>query len=431
MPSGLVEAFAAPARRAADDGEGRMLKRPRTLWSSRANTPGHSFGLYERDVCGAWEERLDMAQERSDFNASQWVDAQYRRYFRMDRATFNRFLTAYAYLFPGDDSTCRWRPVVGTYKRVCVLLNWLATGISYAQLGAVFDLSRAEVCKIVHEGVDVLWKVLVKDEVRFPETSLELLETCRGFYGLCSLPALDGTFVKINKPGKDIVRFSDVYFCYKKYCAIIVLAAVDSLGLFTYVSAGAPGSAGDASTWNHCDLKEDIDAEKLLVLDEPELRQLHQWAGFQLKRPYIVADTAFALSPTLMKCYDVANPTQPQFNFNYSVIRTRRVVECAFGRLKARWQILKDNKLSDPKFASKIATVCCALHNFIERGVTRLDNQLFMVPQDLPEFVPSDNVSVDRRRERNVGALTLRDNLATTAAAEPLRAVTRNEVPAP
>jgi hypothetical protein len=305
-PTGLITAAL---------GDGPPSKRARTLWSSRANTDGHSFGMYERDVCGTWEERLNLAEERSDTNAGAWVDSQYRRYFRMDRQTFNRFFATYGYLFPGDDSTSRFRPVVGSRKRMCIVLNWLATGDTYAMIGAVFDLSRGEICKVVHEGVTVLRNTLVREEIKFPESSVELLDACRGFYGLCSLPgacgALDGTFVKILKPGRDKVRFSDVYFCYKKYCAIILLAVVDSLGLFTYVAAGAPGSAGDASTWNHCDLKEDIDARKLLVMDSAEVHQLKHWSGFELKRPYIVADTAFALSLTVMKCYDVTNQHLP------------------------------------------------------------------------------------------------------------------------
>ena len=125
-PTGLITAAL---------GDGPPSKRARTLWSSRANTDGHSFGMYERDVCGTWEERLNLAEERSDTNAGAWVDSQYRRYFRMDRQTFNRFFATYGHLFPGDDSTSRFRPVVGSRKRVCIVLNWLATGDTYATIG--------------------------------------------------------------------------------------------------------------------------------------------------------------------------------------------------------------------------------------------------------------------------------------------------------
>ena len=64
-------------------------------------------------------------------------------------------------------------------------------------------------------------------------------------------------------------------------------------------------------------------------------------AGFQPKvidgvqiSSFIVADSAFGLGERVMKCYEVVKPTPEQFNFNFSVIRTRRVVECGFWQVK-------------------------------------------------------------------------------------------------
>ncbi len=54
--------------------------------------------------------------------------------------------------------------------------------------------------------------------------------------------ALDGTFMPIKKPEE----FGDTYFCYKKFCAMLVLGCVDARGIFTYVNAGRPGSVGDS-----------------------------------------------------------------------------------------------------------------------------------------------------------------------------------------
>ena len=46
-------------------------------------------------------------------------------------------------------------------------------------------------------------------------------------------------------PIKKPEEFGDTYFCYKKFCAILVLGCVDARGIFTYVNAGRPGSVGD------------------------------------------------------------------------------------------------------------------------------------------------------------------------------------------
>ena len=180
------------------------------------------------------------------------------------------------------------------------------------------------------------------------------------FEALCGLPccggALDGTFMAMKKPSD----FGDTYFCYKKFIAIIVLACVDARGIFTYVNAGRPGSVGDSYTYRHSLLFQKIASGEWLAHSPRTI------SGVNVK-PFIVADSAFPLSATCMKCYEVGQPAYRR-SFNYSLIRTRRVVEQAFGRLKGRWKIM-DGKcsLKDPVFVRQVAVVCCALHNMCER----------------------------------------------------------------
>uniref|UniRef100_A0A915K9S8 DDE Tnp4 domain-containing protein n=1 Tax=Romanomermis culicivorax TaxID=13658 RepID=A0A915K9S8_ROMCU len=46
--------------------------------------------------------------------------------------------------------------------------------------------------------------------------------------------------------------------------------------------------------------------------------------------------------------------------------RTRRIIECAFGVLKNRWQCLKERlRVKEVIFASNVIKCCFALHNFI------------------------------------------------------------------
>ena len=53
--------------------------------------------------------------------------------------------------------------------------------------------------------------------------------------------------------------------------------------------------------------------------------------------------------------------------YNYAHVRTRRVVENAFGRLKGRWQMSRSSQMNDPNFHTDCTLVCCALHNCRER----------------------------------------------------------------
>ena len=84
-------------------------------------------------------------------------------------------------------------------------------------------------------------------------------------------------------------------------------------------------------------------------------------------KPFLVADAAFLLESTCKKCFDTGIVPQKR-SFNYSLIRTGRLVEQAFGRLKGRWKVMDGQcRVNDQVFVRKVAMVCCALHNVCER----------------------------------------------------------------
>lgn len=158
-----------------------------------------------------------------------------------------------------------------------------------------------------------------------------------------------------------------------------------------------------------------------MQLSSSQQRALDALYGFPLT-PYLVADCAFGLTDFVMKCYETANPSLAQFNFNYAVIRTRRVVENAFGRLKGRFHIMHGNcRFNDTDFCANVAMVCCALHNFIEHG--RIDSSMRVFEREQNRFTqyfehvafdPS-GVERDRATRDEAGACSKRDTLATYA----------------
>ena len=120
------------------------------------------------------------------------------------------------------------------------------------------------------------------------------------------------------------------------------------------------GSAGDAATFYTSTLRRKIEQRRWLSGRPVEIGGL----GIE---PYLIGDSAFGLEKYLMKCFSGDNLTAEQERYNYGVIRTKRVVEQAFGRLKGRFRVLIKNNQRDPKFAGHVALVCCALHNVCER----------------------------------------------------------------
>lgn len=89
--------------------------------------------------------------------------------------------------------------------------------------------------------------------------------------------------------------------------------------------------------------------------------------------PFIfVADEAFALSHFMMRPYPRANNLNVQQKvFNYRLSRARRIVECAFGILTARWRIFRRPLSTNIDNAIAIVQASVCLHNFlVQKDIT-------------------------------------------------------------
>lgn len=79
----------------------------------------------------------------------------------------------------------------------------------------------------------------------------------------------------------------------------------------------------------------------------------------------LIGDSAFALSSVVMKPYPFnLNAPITEQNFNYALSKCRRVVENAFGHLKARFRKIGKGLEVQPASAPIIIKACCFLHNF-------------------------------------------------------------------
>ena len=324
----------------------------RRFWSAHPTTETQA-GFWEREVLGNWLRIADR-----DY-CLEWLDSRYVATFRVDYTTFQWILSLCCEQI--QRKTTHLRNPIPAAKKLAVTLQWLANGLTEANLANEYCLGVSTVHLIVHEVVDVLLNVVLKDSIVFP-TGQKLEETMAKFEAKSHLKmcagSLDGTFMKIRKPH----QWGDAYWCYKNYCAITILAVVDADGLFTYVDAGRAGSLGDAFTYNHSGLKARIETGDWL-------NERHsQVVNGRRVRPYLVADSVFALSSTVIKGYDHPPAPGHQRSFNAAVVKARRVVETTFGKTKGRFHILMNNFLNDPDFAADIALLCCAMNNVCERA---------------------------------------------------------------
>ena len=91
-----------------------------------------------------------------------------------------------------------------------------------------------------------------------------------------------------------------------------------------------PGSVHDARIYANCGINKKFISRELLPVYEELV------PGFALVPSLLLEDAEYFLLPNLMKEYSSCKET----NFNNTLRSARNQIECAFGRLKARWHIL-------------------------------------------------------------------------------------------
>jgi hypothetical protein len=168
---------------------------------------------------------------------------------------------------------------------------------------------------------------------------------------------IDGTHVALKRPPGN----SQDFFNYKQFFSLNVQAVCDSKGYFMDVECKWPGSVHDAKVFANSSVCASLNNAKLPITYIPLL------PGYEPIPNYIIGDPAYPLTRFCVKEYQSCT-SNAQVIFNSMLRSARNQVECAFGRLKARWGFL--SRKVDLKFES-IPTVvysCFILHNYCERN---------------------------------------------------------------
>ncbi len=168
------------------------------------------------------------------------------------------------------------------------------------------------------------------------------------------LGAIDGKHIAIKCPNGG----GSLYFNYKKFHSIVLMALVDADYKFIWIHLGANGSASDAQIFNSSELYECIDTGQIGL--PPAVPALND------DRPipfFIIDDDAFPLRTWLMKPFSHRNMEMDEHIFNNHLSRARRVSENAFGIMTNCWRCLLNPQEQNPKIVESIISTCCCLHN--------------------------------------------------------------------
>ncbi|XP_046395733.1 protein ANTAGONIST OF LIKE HETEROCHROMATIN PROTEIN 1-like [Ischnura elegans] len=267
-------------------------------------------------------------------------------------------------------------------EKLALTLRFLATGESYHSLRFQFRISAGEISKIVASTLSVLREKLMPLYLP-PLSPEEVLSKTDQFYQRWNFPncagAIDGKHIRIVCPSKT----GSLFFNYKGYFSIVLLALVDANYKFMYIDVGSYGKEGDSGIFDRSDIGKKIATGSLLPLP----RKLPN--SDKVLPCVLVGDEAFRLHTNMMRPYPRtdAAANERKAIFNYRLSRARRVSENAFGLLSQTFRIFYTPIHLLPSRVDDAIIVSCCLHNLLRddfissHGKTNCD---FEPAKDLP-----------------------------------------------
>ena len=183
---------------------------------------------------------------------------------------------------------------------------------------------------------------------------------------------IDGTPIPIECPSEN----SQDFFCYKQFYSLSVQAVCDYKGSFIGVECRWPGSVHDAKVFANSSIHAKLRGSKLPSTFQTPVE------GSDKTPNYLIGAPAYPLLPFCVKEYEACTSNE-QVIFNNMLRSARNQIECAFGRLKARWSILTTKMDFKLEALPTIIYECFVLHNYCEKDNVNIDEDLVMTQIEL------------------------------------------------
>lgn len=196
--------------------------------------------------------------------------------------------------------------------------------------------------------------------------------------------ALDGKHIRIRAPSNS----GSLYYNYKGFFSVVLLALCDGNYKFTLFDIGAYGSESDSGILFRSEMGKVIYGQTLNILRKSQLPGTNQE-----ERVFFIGDSAFEISDILMKPYPKKDlNTDTRKIFNYRLCRARRTIENAFGILVARWGVLQKAIALNVQDASTVVFTTLVLHNLLltENGSTYCPDKYVDDETQTGEIIPGD-----------------------------------------
>ncbi|CAL5096749.1 unnamed protein product [Urochloa decumbens] len=321
--------------------------------------PASSRRVWVRERSTEWWDRLD--------SPTACPDAEFRRAFRMSRATFAALCDALGGVVAKEDTPLR--AAVPARRRVAACVWRLATAEPLREVSRRFGLGISTCHSIVLQVCRALAAVLMPAAIRWPDDSLAAAAAFRAASGLPGVVgAICTTRVPIVAPRNNLAAYYDRRLTernQKPSYSVALQAVSDAGGTFTNVFVGLPGSLSDAA-----------------VLGSSALccaRRGGEAAGGGQQR--LVGGASYPLTEWMLVPYAAHgnnnnNLTWAEHGFNERIAAARGAARGAVRRLKARWRCLQRRTEVKMQDLPSMIAACCVLHNVCERAGEGIDPEL-------------------------------------------------------
>lgn len=273
-----------------------------------------------------------------------------------------------------------------SYLIFSFLSRFLATGESFHSLAFSYRISPSSISTFVPQVLQALKRKLLPRFLPNPN-KIDWETKAEEFWDRWDFPnvvaALDGKHVRIVAPNQT----GTLFYNYKGYFSIVLLAMVDANYKFLVVDVGSYGKEGDAGIFNKSEMGQLVKMGSIF----PPPRILPQ---SNILLPHVIlGDEAFRLDEHIMKpyCRRQILEDEEKRHFNYQLSKARRVSENAFGIMCSTFRIFFTPINVKPETVDLIVTVCCCLHNLLR------DDYIAKHPcdgetQDIIDELPADNM---------------------------------------
>ena len=278
---------------------------------------------------------------------------------------------------------------------------------------------KSTISGIIKETCEAIWDVLHETYLRPPRTPEEWKRIAQEFENMWNLPhcidAIDGKHIAIKSP----LNSGSLYFNYKGYFSIVLMAICDAQYVFTLIDIGSYGSNNDSGVFRNS-VMGDAFLKNKFSLPEPEA--IEGTTNVSEMPYFLVGDEAFPLQPWLMRPYPGQGIPENHTIFNYRLSRARRVIENAFGILVARWRIFLRSIQSSVETTHLIVKATICLHNFL-----RQTNRAGYCPGDFVDSYDSSGMIKEgewRRHISNNGSTGMFERIPAVRESRPSNAAT-------